>query len=104
MQKFSNRAVDSVLTLSMDVSALIPEGATISGCEVTASVFVGSLTPDPSPSAILDGAAALVGNIILQRVTGGVVGCTYVVTFKATFSTGDSDEEQALQTVSLYVP
>lgn len=104
MLAFSNRSADATVTLSMDMTALIPTGATISSSSVTAAVFAGSVVVDPTPSAILDGASQLSGNILLQRVTAGVVGCTYVLTFAATFSDGSNDLEQALQTVAEYVP
>lgn len=104
MKRFDPRAAGDAVTVSLDMTDLIPSGATITGYSVSASVFAGCPVPDPSPSATLDGLPGLQGNVLLQRLTGGGNGCTYVLTFKLTFSTGDSIEEDVLQLVSQYVP
>jgi hypothetical protein len=62
-------------------------GETISGATVVATVWSGN---DPSPSAIISGAASISGTIVTQKLTAGVAGNIYAVTCTATTSAGQT--------------
>lgn len=61
---------------------------------VTAQVYMGT---DPSPLSILVGQPSLSSNSmqILQRVSGGVAGVAYLLSFKAYTTQGNTIEGQA---------
>ena len=48
MQQFSARAPDDLITLGMDMAELVPDGATLTGCAVSASVWAPSRAPAPA--------------------------------------------------------
>lgn len=114
MQRFPSRSADAAPTVGMDMTPLIPPGTSITSVEVDVEVWASSPVPDPSPRSTLSGPYELVNgvmlngqltdNVLLQRVSGGVIGCVYVLTFRANFANGDTDEEQVMQTVARYVP
>lgn len=62
--------------------ALLANGETISTASVTAAVYSGT---DASPSAIVNGAASISGQNVVQNFTAGVVGMLYQT--KATITT-----------------
>ena len=84
------------LVRGMDFSArLSPTSDTLTGTPtVTSSVFSGT---DPNPQAILAGSPSLSSNNmqILQRVSGGVAGVAYLLSFKAYTTQGNTIEGQA---------
>lgn len=80
------------LTLTFDFTA---QGATLSPV-VTASSALG--VTDPSPSAILSGSPSMSGNILSQKVTGGVSGTTYELLASAADVSGNVYVQQ------LYLP
>lgn len=51
-------------------------GETMSGATVAASVYTGT---DPTPMAIIDGAAVIVGTKVRQKIIGGVDGVVYTL-------------------------
>ena len=61
---------------------------------VTASVFSGT---DPSPQSILVGSPSLSSNNmqILQRISGGIPGNAYILSFKCGTAQGNTIEDQA---------
>jgi hypothetical protein len=61
---------------------------------VTAEHYAGP--SDPNPSAILDGPAIVSGNIVGQWIKDsvGIVGATYLLTWKVTLSDGSIVERQ----------
>ena len=76
-----------IVTISFMFAEHLPPGVTVVSAVVQASVFTGV---DPSPSAILAQAPGLESApVVLQRVTRGVDGVTYLLTAAATTSTGD---------------
>ena len=76
--------------VAFDFAALLEEGETLSG---TPSVAVTLLAgTDANPAELLDGAAAIQGTRVRQRVRGGVDGCVYSLT--ATVQTSSSNTWQ----------
>ena len=62
-------------------------GETIAGSPVMAcTVYRGG--PDATPAALLSGAPVVGGNVVTQRVSGGVAGTVYTVLCKVTTSAG----------------
>ena len=84
------------LVRGMDFSArLSPTSDTLTGTPtVTSSVFSGT---DPNPQAILAGSPSLSSNNmqILQRVSGGVPGTAYILSFQCGTAQGNTLEAQA---------
>lgn len=69
-------------TVEVDFATVL-NGATISSGAVTAAVYTGT---DASPSAIISGSATVSGTKIQQKITGGVAGVVYRLTFTATLA------------------
>ena len=62
-------------------------GETITGSPVmSCTVYRGG--PDATPAALLSGAATVSGNVVTQRVSGGVAGTVYTVLCRVTTSAG----------------
>ena len=84
------------LVRGMDFSArLSPTSDTLTGTPtVTSSVFSGT---DPNPQAILAGSPSLSSNNmqILQRVSGGVPGTAYILSFRCGTAQGNVVKDQA---------
>lgn len=64
---------------------VLGSGETIASQTVTCSVFRGT---DPTPAALLSGAAVIVAGQVVQRVTGGVASTVYTLICTVTTSTG----------------
>ena len=88
--------VSESLVRGMDFTArLAPTADTLTGTPtVTVSVMAGS---DPNPKAILVGTPSLSTNNmqVLQRVSNGVPGTAYILTFKCGTTQGNTLVEQA---------
>ena len=84
------------LVRGMDFSArLSPTSDTLTGTPtVTSSVFSGT---DPNPQAILAGSPSLSSNNmqILQRVSGGVPGTAYILSFRCGTVQGNTVKDEA---------
>ena len=84
------------LVRGMDFTArLSPTSDTLTGTPtVTSTVFSGT---DPNPQAILAGSPSLSSNNmqILQRVSGGVSGTAYILSFRCGTAQGNTLEAQA---------
>ena len=84
------------LVRGMDFTArLSPTSDTLTGTPtVTSSVFSGT---DPNPQAILAGSPSLSSNNmqILQRVSGGVPGTAYILSFQCGTAQGNVVKDQA---------
>lgn len=119
MEKFDDKAVGEVVNRVVVFAKRLPPGITLSGAIVTASVWEKSTTPDPNPALfnqpplvntnafVTDkGVTVLPGQAIIQQISGGVVGATYVLSFQATTSASPPEKlfEDVRQTVSEYVP
>lgn len=70
----------------LDFGPRLTTGETIAQVSVTL-VRVGG-TPDPNPSAMLDGAPVVVGAVVVQRLAGGVDGAVYELRALAETSAG----------------
>ena len=117
MREFEAKKPASTYIYAAGFSALIPDGVTITAKNVTVAVYDKSTVADASPSSMLTGAAALnaeasaidfvnnpVGTAVLQKITGGVEGAIYVVSFSATLSDGQILSEDVLLPVTKYEP
>jgi flagellar biosynthesis protein FliR len=70
---------------AFDFTSAMSVSETILSASVAVSVYTGV---DPSPSAILSGAATVSGKVVSQVLTGGVVGVVYALTCTAVTSLG----------------
>ncbi|MFO1268561.1 MAG: hypothetical protein U1F25_13700 [Rubrivivax sp.] len=71
--------------------------ATPSAPVVTATRFAGAA--DPTPEAIISGAASVNGSIVVQKIVGGVSGCTYMLRFQCSAPDGSVFVEHRTMTV-----
>jgi hypothetical protein len=104
MDKFSPKTPDEKVVLSIDFAKIIPNGATISSMDVTASVHPKSKAADSDPTAILSGSPTKTGTVISQMVLGGVANADYVVGFAATLSDGEKIVAEGLLPVREPLP
>jgi hypothetical protein len=70
---------------------------TLSTASVTAVVYSGT---DASPSSIISGSAAISGTKVTQKITGGTLGVTYLVTCTVTTSAGQTLLLQGFLTIT----
>jgi hypothetical protein len=84
---FPAKAPSEILTLTFPFLSRLAVGETISSATVSATVYSGT---DASPSAILSGGTTISGSEVKQKVTGGVLGVTYLLTCSAVTSTGQN--------------
>ena len=73
------------VTQPFDFSSRLEEGVTISSASTTCEVYAGT---DAAPADVIDGAATISGQTVLQDLTGGVVGVIYTLLCTATCSDG----------------
>lgn len=78
-------AEKTVLTVDYSTCNELGPGETIATAVWSNGVVIGT---DPSPSAMIDGAAQINGLQVLQSVIGGVQNCTYAPICTATTSSG----------------
>ncbi len=90
-----SKLAGDIQNATFDFTSSLAATETISTQVCTASVYSGS---DPSPGSLIAGAATASGNIVTQKILGGVVGVIYEISCKITTSTG-----QTLQLVG-YLP
>ncbi len=84
MEKFDPKDPAEIIPLTFPFATLL-NGQTISSAVVAVTVYSGA---DGSPSAILSGAATVVGDKVRQNVTGGVLGVEYLIKVTVTTNTG----------------
>jgi hypothetical protein len=88
-QEFGSKTPNETVWLGgpngVDFSSYMGAGETISGVSANCVVWSGT---DASPTSVLSGAPAAVGNVVKQLVTGGVAGVIYLVQLVATTSVG----------------
>lgn len=71
---FSPKRVNEVEVFTVDFSALLGTGETITSAVWTCSVKEGS---DAAASSMIQGAAAVSGSKVSQKIANGVAGCWY---------------------------
>jgi hypothetical protein len=76
-QIFPPKLSSAAIGLVFDLKSLILPGDSITAADVTATVYSGV---DPTPSAIISGAASFTSTTVTQSVVDGVAGCTYLLT------------------------
>lgn len=117
MRSFDPKVSSEIRALTAIFSKVATPGTTIASCTVAASVATDSRVADPTPQNIISGSpvinalAGLIGGVtvppglaITQSVQGGVLDCTYVLTYTATMSDGQIFVEQVRIFVAPYVP
>jgi hypothetical protein len=90
---------NELLNLSMDFSqkGWLKSGETIAACVWSAQVYSGS---DPTPDAMISGAATITGTEVFQDVTGGIEGTVYLLLATITTNTGRTLVGRALLRVA----
>ena len=78
---FSPKDPLEIFPVSIDFTNLLGVGETISSVVFTVQVLSGI---DPTPSAMLSGAASVAGTVCSQTIKGGVNGVTYLISALAT--------------------
>lgn len=78
---------ETITISSFDFISRLLQGETISTAVVTNSVYTGV---DPTPSAMINGAASFSGSVVSQSITGGVVGVIYALKCTITTSGGQT--------------
>ena len=79
LPKFVNEVDDVPFIFDLNV------GETISAATVTASTLSGT---DPSPADVVAGPRAISGSEVIQRISAGLPGCSYLITCAITTSSG----------------
>jgi hypothetical protein len=97
--KFSFEEPITSMDFAAQIAAQSP-GATIASFEVDSDFFAGDAS---SPSDIRMGGASLSGTRVIQQITGGLPGNTYLLTYRVTLSTGEIFGEQRLLPVVFYI-
>lgn len=121
MLHFADKLQDEDITLSWNATNVLPVGAILSSATVTVAVYEYSDTTDDNPSALKSGTAQInsddvtlddgvvvaTGKAALQKVTGGVEGATYLITFLGTCNDASSSkvaEQGLLEVVPRFEP
>lgn len=86
-QVLQPKLVEDTRTEEFDFTSALATGETISTAVVTADLWAGA---DTTPSAIINGAATISGNIVSQSVTAGEVGNIYQLRCQITTSAGQT--------------
>jgi NADPH:quinone reductase-like Zn-dependent oxidoreductase len=81
----------SVHDYPIDFGPYIPLSGSITTVVWATTVrhVASGFTLDPTPSALVHGAASIIGSATIQRLSGFVAGNTYLVTATATMSDGE---------------
>jgi hypothetical protein len=105
MQKFDSTTPTGRLLLSVDFSRLLPPNETIASADVTIEVHALSAVPDAAASDRLDGPPILSGDAktVSQWFNQGVADVDYVLTFIATFSSGQIEPVEVEMPVRHYI-
>ena len=82
-----SKFADEKLSTTVSFLSQLAVGETIASAICSATVYSGT---DASPSTILSGSASISGTKVIQKVTGGVLGVTYLLLCTATTSAGQS--------------
>jgi hypothetical protein len=75
------------LNVTFDFLSSLAPSETISSKTCTATVYSGT---DPSPAALIAGAASSSGTVVTQKVIGGIAGVIYDLTCVIVTSTGQT--------------
>lgn len=73
---------------SVDFSAVVNNGETITTSSVVCAVASNSPASDPTPSSRLIGVSSITNNIVSQRIGGCADGAYYTLTFQIVTSDG----------------
>jgi hypothetical protein len=102
MLSFSSKDPGETITCSFNFAPWLGVGETVSSATVSCSIQYGV---DPGTSSMLQGAASLTAApIVMQKVTAGLDGCSYLLTATANTSAGNVLVIKALLPVSSMYP
>lgn len=76
---------------------------TISSVTMSCRMHPDSAVVDPSPSARLDGAHVITGEIISQFFKDGLAGADYIITYLVTFNDGSKEPFDAAISVRTFL-
>lgn len=76
--EFSDKKVGERISVGIDFVRLLKGGEIIASATASLSVLDGT---DPTPAALLDGAAAIDGTTVWQVLQGGVADTYYTIEF-----------------------
>lgn len=85
MSNFTPKRAGETEVFTVDFSALLATGETITSAAWSISVVSGS---DPSAASMIDGSASISGSKVSQLITGGVSDVTYAPICTANTSLG----------------
>lgn len=85
MIRFADKMPAEIKTVALDFSGVIPAGDSIASMVAVMAVLSGT---DASPSSLLSGAPVKVGDVVTQKVVGGVVGVDYELSITVTTTAG----------------
>ena len=77
------KAITSDIFIDFNFISMLAPGETIGAASVVSTVHSGV---DPSPQAIVSGAATVVGPVVSQKIIDGLVGVIYLLTCTVTTS------------------
>ena len=84
---FGGKLLGETKSLVFDFLSSLALGETLSTASVAAIVYSGT---DASPSSLISGSATISGSQVTQKITGGVLGVTYLLTCTVTTSAGQT--------------
>lgn len=96
-QTFPTKTVGVSKLYDFDFTSQLGNGETISTQTVQASVYSGN---DPTPQAIVSGAATASGAVVSQLITAGIVGTVYNLLCTITTSLGQTLQLQGFLAIS----
>lgn len=82
-----SKLTGEILNAQFDFTSALASTETISSKVCTASVYSGT---DPSPAALIAGAASSSGAVVTQKIIGGLAGVIYELACTITTSTGQT--------------
>jgi len=92
------RHLDAIEKFTGVRPAIVNDGSTLVQCRM----HPDSEVVDPSPSARLDGARTITGEIVSQFFSVGVAGADYILTYQVKFSDGSIEAFDAVVSVRTF--
>lgn len=91
--RWSDKDPDEIVPIGFELADALASGEGLIAASAAVTLIKGT---DPTPPALLLGAASIVGTSVQQWITGGVDGCDYRVAF-----TVDSDGGKRLKEAAI---
>ena len=94
---FQGKPSSETRTETFDFASRLAAGETLSTAATSCAVYSGT---DASPSAVISGSASIAGTAVAQKITGGTLGVTYLLTCSVTTSAGQTLKLSAYLTIT----